>query len=73
MRINECIASLATYPCNTKPLYLYYILDTATEEGFRYAEHHDAKIQVFKNVGLFRVFANWVTYGTAQLKLDTHF
>ena len=23
--------------------YLYYRLDTATEEGFRYAEHHDAK------------------------------
>ena len=40
--------------------YLYYRLDTATEEGFRHAEHHDAK-QSFITAGLFRVFANWVT------------
>ena len=37
-------------------------LDSATEEGFRYVEHQDAKISVFKNAELFRVFANWVTY-----------
>ena len=26
------------------PNYLYYILDTATEEAFRHAEYHSAKI-----------------------------
>ena len=60
MHTNDYIASLATYPC--KSTSICNRLDTATEEGFRYVEHHDVKIWVFKNAGLFRVFANRVTY-----------
>ena len=31
---------------------MYYRFDTTTEEGFRYAEHHDAKTQSFQKCGI---------------------
>ena len=48
---NDYIVSLTTWPCNSTSICNIYRLDTATEEGFRYVEHHDAKIWVFKNAG----------------------
>ena len=39
--INDHIVCLA---CNLKSITTTYRLDTATEDGFRYLEYHDAKI-----------------------------
>ena len=44
-----------------------YRLDTATEEGFRYLEHHDTKTLIIENARLFQGFANKVTYTSMQL------
>ena len=41
---------------------LYYRLNTASEKGSRHLEQHDANTWVFKNVGLFQVFAHQVIY-----------
>ena len=39
--INDRIVCFA---CNLKSITTTYRLDTATEDGFRYLEYHDAKI-----------------------------
>ena len=42
--------------------YLQYSIDITTEQSVRYMELIDAKIWIFKNAVLCRVFANWVTF-----------
>ena len=56
------IASLTSWPCNSKPICITnLILLQKKALGTYTVEHHDRKISVFENVGLFQVFANWVT------------
>ena len=42
------ILSLTSYLALQLKIYLYYRLDIAIEEGFRYLEHHDAKPELLK-------------------------
>ena len=47
-------------------IHYYYRLDTATEEDLRHLEHHDTKISIFENVGLFSVFGSLVILDPAE-------
>ena len=42
--------------------YLYYRFDTATEEGFKYAEHHDAKSEFLKMHGFLQIGSHSYTH-----------